>query len=79
MVGDVSQLDLHDRTFDLLLMADLIHRLDNSVAASILKLSRDITHRNVIVMEPLASQDNFLETYSSHTTAAAILAPKRNC
>ena len=60
IVGDVSKLDLHGRTFDLVLMADLIHHLDDSAAASILNLSRDITHRNVIVMEPLASQDNFL-------------------
>ena len=34
MVGDVSKLDLYGRTFDLVLMADLTHHLDDSAAAS---------------------------------------------
>ena len=60
MVGDVSELVLMNRKFDTVLMADIVHHLDETTVSSLLKSASKLAKDNIIIMEPLKEQTNLL-------------------
>jgi SAM-dependent methyltransferase len=54
--ADVTTLEVERRTFDLVLMVDLLHHLDDATCAGLLRSAAQLSRRYVISLEPVAEQ-----------------------
>jgi SAM-dependent methyltransferase len=56
--ADVMSLESEQQTFDIVLMVDILHHLDDSVCESLLAIAARLSRRYVVSLEPVAEQSN---------------------